>query len=54
MQPLLVAGKLSRVLVEYEPAPLPVQVIYPQTRLLSTNVRAFVNWAVPRLRSRLA
>ena len=50
---LLDAGRLERVLAEVEPAPLPVQVAYPQARLLSANVRAFVDWMVPRLRKRL-
>ena len=44
------AGKLKRVLGEFEPAPLPIQVVYPHARLLSPNVRAFVDLAVPRLR----
>jgi DNA-binding transcriptional LysR family regulator len=46
-------GKLKRVLREHEPPPLPIQVIYPQSRLLSANVRAFVDWTVPRLRARM-
>jgi DNA-binding transcriptional LysR family regulator len=47
------AGRLKRVLGEFEPAPLPIHVIYPHARLLSANVRAFVDWAVPRLRRRM-
>jgi DNA-binding transcriptional LysR family regulator len=50
---LLEGGKLKRVLVAFEPAPLPIHAIYPSARLLSSNVRALVDWAVPRLRSRL-
>lgn len=50
---LLDAGKLKRVLAQSEPAPLPIHVIYPHARLLSPNVRAFVDWTVPRLRRRL-
>jgi DNA-binding transcriptional LysR family regulator len=46
-------GQLKRVLCEYEPAPLPIHVIYLQTRLLSANVRAFVDWTVPQLRTRM-
>jgi DNA-binding transcriptional LysR family regulator len=53
VQALLDSGKLKRVLGEYEPASLPIQVIYPHGRLPSSNVRAFVDWAVPRLRARL-
>lgn len=50
VQPLLDGGKLRRVLTAYEPAPIPIQVVYPGARLLSSNVRAFVDWTVPRLR----
>jgi DNA-binding transcriptional LysR family regulator len=50
---LLAAGTLRRVLQECEPAPVPVSVVYPHSRLLSSRVRAFVDWAVPRLRRRL-
>jgi DNA-binding transcriptional LysR family regulator len=53
VQSVLDAGKLKRVLAEFEPAPLPIHVIYPHARLLSSNVRAFVDWTVPRLRQRL-
>jgi DNA-binding transcriptional LysR family regulator len=51
VQALLDAGKLRRVLHNFEPAPVPIQLVYPHARLLSSNVRAFVDWAVPRLRS---
>jgi DNA-binding transcriptional LysR family regulator len=53
VQALLDAGRLKRVLGEFEPAPLPIHVLYPHARLLSSNVRAFVDWTVPRLRKRL-
>ncbi len=53
VQALLDAGRLKRVLGEFEPAALPIHVIYPHARLLSANVRAFVDWAVPRLRKRM-
>jgi DNA-binding transcriptional LysR family regulator len=51
VQALIDAGKLKRVLHTFEPEPLPVHIVYPQARLLSANVRAFVDWAVPRLRA---
>ncbi len=44
------AGRLRRVLEAFEPAPVPVQIVYPHGRLLSSNVRAFVDFAAPRLR----
>jgi DNA-binding transcriptional LysR family regulator len=53
VQPLLQGGKLRRVLTDHEPAPLPVHVVYPHSRIMSANVRTFVSWAVPRLRTRL-
>jgi len=40
------AGRLRVVLAEYEQAPFPIQVVYPSTRLLSANVRAFVDLVV--------
>jgi DNA-binding transcriptional LysR family regulator len=36
------AGRLRIVLREFEPRPLPIQVVYPTSRLLSAKVRAFV------------
>jgi DNA-binding transcriptional LysR family regulator len=51
VQPLLDRGKLRRVLSAHEPPPIPIQIVYPSTRLLSSNVRAFVDWIVPRLRA---
>ena len=36
------AGRLRIVLAAYEPAPLPIHVVYPSTRLLSAKVRAFI------------
>ena len=51
VQALLDAGKLKRVLQSFEPEPVAIQLVYPQARLLSANVRAFVDWAVPRLRA---
>jgi len=50
VQALLDAGRLKRVLQDHEPAALPIHVVYPYARLLSSNVRAFVDFAVPRLR----
>ena len=36
------AGRLGVVLDEFEPAALPIHLVYPTTRLLSAKVRAFV------------
>lgn len=51
---LLASGQLTRILADFEPAPVPVSLAYPHSRLLSSRVRAFVDWAVPRLREQLA
>lgn len=48
------AGRLVRVLSDHAAAPTPAHIVYPQARLLSPNVRAFVDFAAPLLRQRLA
>lgn len=40
------AGRLELVLEDYQPAPIPIQIVYPTTRLLSAKVRAFVELCV--------
>jgi len=47
-------GTLEAVLEEFAPAPLPVSLAYAEGGLRSLKVRAFLDWATPRLRSRLA
>ena len=47
-------GALEIVLADDEEPPLPVHVISPNGRLSVPKVRAFVDFAVPRLRSRFA
>jgi DNA-binding transcriptional LysR family regulator len=51
VEALLKARKLRRVLEEFEPAALPVHLVFPSARHLSANVRAFIDMAVPRLRA---
>ena len=53
VQALLASGRLKRILVDFEPPAQPINVIHPHARLPSPNVRAFIDWAVPRLRTRL-
>jgi DNA-binding transcriptional LysR family regulator len=50
VQHLLAQKKLALVLERFEPAPLPISIVYPHAKLLSTRVRCFVDWATPRLR----
>ena len=45
------AGRLQIVLAEFEPAPIPVQVVTLAGRKAPAKVRAFVDFAVERLRS---
>lgn len=47
-------GSLKIVLRDAEPAPLPVHLITPEGRTLAPKVRAFVDFAVPRLRAEFA
>jgi DNA-binding transcriptional LysR family regulator len=44
-------GTLEIILPEHEPPPLPVHLIAPNGRLSIPKVRAFVDFAVPRLRN---
>jgi DNA-binding transcriptional LysR family regulator len=37
------AGRLRIILQEFEPPPLPIQIVYPTSRLLSAKVRAFID-----------
>jgi DNA-binding transcriptional LysR family regulator len=47
------AGTLTVVLQEFEPTPWPVSLVYPGSRLLPLKLRAFLDFAAPRLRARL-
>jgi LysR family transcriptional regulator for bpeEF and oprC len=38
------SGRLERVLDDWETDPVPLHVVYPQSRHLSATVRAFVEW----------
>ena len=52
--PQLAAGTLVPVLADLAPPPVPVQILYPQSRLVAPKVRAFVDFAAPRLARALA
>jgi DNA-binding transcriptional LysR family regulator len=47
------SGKLVQVLREFEQAPTPVSLVYPSTRLAPQKLRAFLDFAGPRLTERL-
>lgn len=41
----LAAGRLKRVLTEFEPPAVPIHIVYPTSRLLSAKVRVFIDLA---------
>jgi DNA-binding transcriptional LysR family regulator len=45
----IVDGRLTPVLGGYTPAPVAVQLVHPQSRLVAPKVRAFIDFAAPRL-----
>jgi hypothetical protein len=47
-------GRLSLLLEEFETQPLPVNIVYLGGGLLPLKVRAFLDFAAPRLKARLA
>jgi DNA-binding transcriptional LysR family regulator len=47
-------GRLVPVLERFAPPAVPVQLVYPESRLVAPRVRSFVDFATPRLRSALA
>ena len=47
-------GKLKIILEAFEPPPLPVNIVYLGGGLLPLKVRAFLDFAAPRLKARLA
>ena len=49
----LASGRLKRILVDFEPPAQPINVVHPHARQPPPNVRAFIDWGVPQLRSRL-
>jgi len=44
VQAQLDCGELVEVLADWRPAPMPVSVLYPHARQLSSRVRVFVDW----------
>lgn len=48
------SGALRVLLEEHEPEPFPVSFVHPERDLLPLKVRAFLNFAIPRVRERAA
>jgi DNA-binding transcriptional LysR family regulator len=51
--PAVAAGRLVTVLQDFEPDPTPLNLVYPHTRLLSSRVRAMVDWLMESLKRSL-
>lgn len=47
------SGELALLLQDFEPPPLPVSLVYPPNRFMPVKLRAFLDFAVPRLRARI-
>jgi DNA-binding transcriptional LysR family regulator len=47
------AGRLNIILEEVEPLPSPVSLVYSVQRRLPLKLRAFLDFAGPRLKARL-
>ena len=54
VEPLIRDGHLRLMLERFQPPAVPVTIVYPHSRLLSTKVRLFVDEAAPRLRAALS
>ena len=52
--PQLAAGTLVTLLEAFTPPAVPVQLVHPQSRLVAAKVRAFIDFAAPRLGRALA
>ncbi|HWA49816.1 MAG TPA: LysR family transcriptional regulator [Dongiaceae bacterium] len=46
-------GRLVSILRDFEPEPLPLSLVYAATRLVPLKLRAFLDFAVPRLKRRV-
>ena len=49
----LAAGRLQRVLADFECRPTPVSLLYSSSRLVPLKLRAFLDFTAPRLENRL-
>lgn len=54
VEPQLASGALRLILRQFEPEPLPVHLVYPAQSLLPLKLRAFLDFAAPRLKTSLA
>lgn len=54
IQSLVATGQLRIILDSYEPAPLPVALVYSPSRRLSARTRTFIAWAKQHLSERVS
>lgn len=54
VMPWVDRGELEIILSDFEPAPLPLSLIYPHTRLMAMRVRTLVDWLTRDLKHSLA
>ena len=47
------SGELVPLLQDFQPPPLPVSFVYSPNRFMPVKLRAFLDFALPRLRARL-
>jgi DNA-binding transcriptional LysR family regulator len=50
----LKSRQLLAILQDFQPAPQPVSLVYAPNRFMPAKLRAFLDFAVPRLRAQLA
>ncbi len=53
VEPALRSGRLAEVLADFEPPPIPVSLVHPEARLMTSRLRRFLDWMKPHLRERL-
>ena len=47
------SGELVPLLADFQPPPLPISFMYSPNRFMPVKLRAFLDFAVPRLRARI-
>ncbi|MGB0204024.1 MAG: LysR family transcriptional regulator [Neptuniibacter sp.] len=52
--PYISQGKLIPILEEFSLPPIPINLVYPHSRQLSSRSRVFIDWAQPMLKRRIA
>jgi len=54
VMPWVERGELEIILRDFEPAPLPLSLVYPHTRLMAMRVRSLIDWLALDLKRSLA